>query len=234
RDRLADGGNGPGLAVLAPGNFTMGGDRAAEQPARPVTLARGLAISIHETSVAEYRAFCTATGHPCAKALAGADDAPVVNVSWHDARAYAAWLSEATGQRYRLPAEAEWEYAARGGTTTRYPFGDDILPTHARYNYAGNVESPLPRSDQTVNRNRFRLYHMVGNVREWTLDPWSDTHAGAPADGTPRTGGGDGRYTVRGGSYADGPDGIRSASRAGLAGDSADALTGFRVVRELR
>jgi formylglycine-generating enzyme required for sulfatase activity len=156
---------------------------------------------------------------------------PIVNVSWSEAVAYAEWLSGVTGARYRLPTEAEWEYAARGGATTTYPFGDELLPTHARFSFRQTEERPLAANDRSINRNDFRLYHMLGNVREWVADAWSDHYAGAPADGRAAPGGA-GERVVRGGSYADGADALRVAARVRL-GAAGDRYTGFRLLREL-
>jgi formylglycine-generating enzyme required for sulfatase activity len=156
----------------------------------------------------------------------------MVNVSWEDARAYTDWLSQVTGAVYRLPSEAEWEYAARGGTTSEYTSreGDKILPTDARF----DADSPLPVNDRSVNANGFRLRHMYGNVREWVADAWSPNYRGAAADGTPYGGGGNAARVVRGGSYADDAYKLRSAARERLPVTSRDRKTGFRLVREVR
>ncbi|HTT07777.1 MAG TPA: SUMF1/EgtB/PvdO family nonheme iron enzyme [Gammaproteobacteria bacterium] len=229
RDGMNDGGVGPILAVLPAGEFTMGGGAPHAEPAHKVTIPRNLAVSLYEVSSGEFEAFCKATSRSCPPQPWQGADFPVVNVSWADATAYAEWLSKATGHSYRLPTEAEWEYAARAGTTSRYPFGDELLPTHARFSYQGPVDSPLPRSDHTVNRNNFKLYHMVGNVREWVQDGWHDNYQGAPTDGKAWEGSG---HTVRGGCYRDRAESLTSASReSGPA--QGDDCTGFRVVEDI-
>jgi formylglycine-generating enzyme required for sulfatase activity len=156
----------------------------------------------------------------------------MTNISWHDALAYTRWLSQSTGAVYRLPSEAEWEYAARAGTTTEYPFneGDKILLSDARF----NADSPLPVNTRSVNANQFRLRHMLGNVREWVADAWYPNYRGAPVDGSARMRPDRGKRVVRGGAFTDDASRLRSAARMGLPADTRDRLTGFRVVREIR
>jgi formylglycine-generating enzyme required for sulfatase activity len=231
RDLLPGGGAGPLLVVLPEGSFTMGGTRSpAEQPPHAVTLARPFAMSVFEVAHSEYQPFCRETGRGCPAPLRPGVDDPVVGVSRQDAQAYTQWLSKATGQRYRLPSEAEWEYAARAGSTSEYPSGDEILPSDARY----ASDSPLAAHDRSVNRNRFRLYHMLGNVREWVADGWhGDYQGGAPADGRARPAEGRSQGVVRGGSYADDASRLRPAARTPVDPGERDSRTGFRVVREL-
>jgi formylglycine-generating enzyme required for sulfatase activity len=220
-DRLADGDNGPMMRVLPAGSYSMGSDeRGDEQPVPNVTVAAPFALSVFEIKVAEFRRFCEATGFPCPENPWGDDEMPVVDVSWHQAVAYSEWLSAETGQTYRLPTEEEWEYAARAGTTTAYPYGNELLPAQARYSSITRYNSPLPATDRTTQRNEFELWHMVGNVREWVDADW--TEAGAT-----------GMKVVRGGSYASEEDELRSAARQGLPANARDRMTGIRLLREL-
>lgn len=231
RDALADGSKGPLMVVLPAGSFRMGSGReASEQPVHPVTIARSFAISAYEVSVAQYRRFCKASGRHCVFAWPG-DNAPAVNVSWKDAQSYTHWLSSATGKTYRLPTEAEWEYAARGGTTGDYPFGDGskVLPSDARFEAAG----PLPVNDRSVNVNGFRLRHIIGNVREWVADAWFDNYRSVPKDGRARTSSATPLRVVRGGSFADSAYRLRASAREALTADTRDNRTGFRLVREI-
>jgi formylglycine-generating enzyme required for sulfatase activity len=232
-DRLSNNAPGPTMVVLNGGEFTMGGDKPEEQPRRSVRIGYAFAISVNEISAGEFAAFCEATGRTCPAQPWGADDFPVVGVNWQDALEYTRWLSQETGRTYRLPSEAEWEYSARAGSTTKYPFGDELLPSHARFTYTTTPDAPLPKSDRSINRNKFRLYHMLGNVREWVGDAWASGYEGAPGDGSPRTAASAAERVVRGGSYRDGADALRSAARAHLPENAADALTGFRVVQPL-
>ena len=115
----------------------------------------------------------------------GKDDAPVTNISWSDARQYVAWLAETTGKAYRLPSEAEWEYAARGGTQTRYWWGDQFQPGMVNCKDC----SDIPANDQPVKvgslkPNPFGLFDMGGGVDQWVEDCWHKTYQGAPADGS--------------------------------------------------
>jgi formylglycine-generating enzyme required for sulfatase activity len=230
-DRLKDGSRGPLMIVLPAGRFQMGSTReASEQPVHTVTIARPFAISAYEVSVAAYRKFCRATGLHCVFPWPAARD-PAVNLSWKDAQSYVHWLSGATGATYRLPTEAEWEYAARAGSSAEYPVGDGttLLPSDARF----NASSPMPVDDRSVNVNGFHLRHIVGNVREWVQDAWYGNYQGAPADGRARNGTGSMRRVVRGGSYADDANRLRASARAGINPDTRDRQTGLRLVREI-
>ncbi len=233
RDTLPDGAPGPILVVLPPGSFQMGSLREVnEQPVHYEEIGRPFAMSAYEVSRADYQRFCHASGTNCLAGHWSGDGDPMTNVDWNDARAYAEWLSQATGAVYRLPTEAEWEYAARAGTTTDFPFseGNRILPSDARF----EADSPLPVNDRSVNTNPFRLRHIMGNVREWVTDVWLEDYHGAPGDGSARMQSDNGKRVVRGGSYADAAEGLRAAARTGLPADTRDRKTGFRLVREIR
>ena len=179
-------------------------------------------------------------------------DHPVVCVDWSDARAFAAWLSKRTGQTYRLLTEAEWEYAARVGSTSRYSFGDkgDELCRHAnvgdrsfkkaipdwKYEIAdcddGHVHTA---SVKTYQPNAFGLYDLHGNAREWVQDCWHDSYQGAPEDGSKpwEANCSDDRRVLRGGGWDDLPDIARSAFRDRNSPDDRDFDTGFRLARTL-
>lgn len=224
-DRLSMGENGPVMRVLPAGEFVMGSDKNDdEKPVRSVVVAKPFAISLFEIKAAEFRLYCKSTGSGCPAEPWPDDDMPVVDVSWHDAVAYGQWLTEQTGQLYRLPTEEEWEYAARAGTTTDYPYGEKLLPAQARYSSITDYDSPLPASDRTTQKNDFGLWHVIGNVREW-VDA-DGTAVGAAA-------GGDALKVVRGGSYASGDDELRSSARQAMPANARDNSTGFRLLREL-
>ncbi|MGQ0528237.1 MAG: formylglycine-generating enzyme family protein [Panacagrimonas sp.] len=178
---------------------------------------------------------------------------PVINVSWLDAQQFVAWLSNKTGQRYRLPSEAEWEYAARAGTTTQFYWGDgaqttcdyantfDIAGRGERSNWFWSIHcldgyaytSPVG----SFPPNPWGLFDMHGNVWEWVQDCWHSDYTGAPADGSPWVGGTNsdcGKRVNRGGGWGNHPRTMRAAKRdADAATGSGDAF-GFRVVREER
>jgi len=231
-DTLDEETNGPQLAVLPVGTFNMGGKTSEERPQRTINIDHPFAVSIYEISQREFEFYCQATRVDCPSQPWNDANFPVVNVTWEMASDYARWLSSITNATYRLPSESEWEYAARGGTDTPYPFGGEILPTHTRFSFRGAQETPLASDDRSVNRNKFRLFHMVGNVQEWVQDTWNDNYAGAPMDTSARLTGGH-EKVVRGGSFRDGPEKIRSASRTYLAAGNANITTGFRIVREV-
>ena len=175
---------------------------------------------------------------------------PVVCVSWDDAQAYVAWLSAKTGHVYRLPTEAEWEYAARAGTTTAR-YGSDNPAEFCRYSNVGDLDySEQHPGDSEVNRacrdgyaftspvgsfppNQFGLYDMLGNVMDWTEDCWNANYSGAPTDGTAWHSGDCGRRVVRGGSWDASLSVVRSASRRGIPTFIRNTTFGFRVARTL-
>ncbi|HEY0942625.1 MAG TPA: SUMF1/EgtB/PvdO family nonheme iron enzyme [Steroidobacter sp.] len=233
QDTLSSGQSGPQLALVPAGEFDMGSDVAAtEQPIRRVRVSEPFAISVHEVSQAEYQLYCADTGRSCATQPWTGDDYPVVNVSWQDARAYAEWLSRETGFRYRLPSEAQWEYAARAGQSGLVPRGDSLSPTDAHFSMLASQTMPARRS-QKFNDNAFRLMHTLGNVREWVEDGWVENFTGAPSDGSAVSSSANDMRVVRGGSYADGATKLRLSMREGLPSETRDALTGFRVLREV-
>ena len=233
RDKIADLGDGPTMVAIPAGRFLMGGTEATEQPVHEVNIGKAFAMSVHEVTYGEYQQYCENAKRKCPDQPWTGKDYPVVNISWSDAVAYANWLSEKTGQTYRLPSEAEWEYAARGGTTTTYPFGEEIDISFAVFSYHNKLNSPLPKTDRSINRNPFRLYHIIGNVREWVADYWNDNYTGAPSDASARTEGDAGNRVIRGGSYNDSAKELRSGARMYLPVDSADSYTGFRVMQEM-
>ena len=233
QDFLASGDPAPLLAVIPSGSFMMGNSEAAEEgPVHRVTLAHDFAMSVYEVSQSEFQLYCRTTGKACPQQPWTRGDDPVVNVSWHDAQGYARWLSQATHQQYRLPTEAEWEYAARAGQTGLYPSGNSLSPTDAYFSMGAPLTAPAPRS-MRFNANAWHLMHMIGNAREWVADAWSPSFDGAPADGTARDDGQPGTKVVRGGCYAEPAIRLRLTTREPLAADTRDPCTGIRLVREI-
>jgi formylglycine-generating enzyme required for sulfatase activity len=171
-------------------------------------------------------------------------------VSWDDAQAYVAWLSAKTGHVYRLPTEAEWEYAARAGTTTAR-YGSDNPAELCRYSNVGDLDySEQHPGDSEVNRacrdgyaftspvgsfppNQFGLYDMLGDVMDWTEDCWNANYSGAPTDGTAWQSGDCGRRVARGGSWDADLSGVRSANRRAPPTSTRNTTLGFRVARTL-
>uniref|UniRef100_UPI0035CB2688 formylglycine-generating enzyme family protein n=1 Tax=uncultured Sphingomonas sp. TaxID=158754 RepID=UPI0035CB2688 len=234
------------MIVVPAGHFTMGspttepGHKPDEEPQTSVTVT-SFALGETDVTVGQWRSFVKATGHPdglgCAYSglpreeagkaswrhlgFAQGDDEPVVCVSWNEAQSYVRWLSATTGRAYRLPTEAEWEYAARAGKSSVYPWGDtashdwanygsDTCCTPAtggrdRWTYTSPVRSFPP--------NAFGLYDMIGNAWQWTQDCYVASYGGRPADGkaverTPCQ-----FRTARGGTWGDTPALTRSGAR---------------------
>lgn len=250
-----------------------------ERPARNVRFDRGLAMSRSEVTVGEFRRFIAATGHRARSVRRGystaydersgnlvrrggvdwssdyagrpaSDHLPVVHVSAKDAAAYAEWLSQRSGQRYRLPSEAEFEYASRAGRQTRFPWGDGNPPARSGNTTGGRDVSPSGRTWQNAfpghddgawgpapvgsyAANRYGLHDLAGNVSEWVADCWHDSYRRAPGDGAAWVNPGCRIRVVRGGSWASSPAQTRSAWRLGSGADTTNARTGFRVVREI-
>ncbi len=180
------------------------------------------------------------------------DNHPVACVSWDDADAYARWLSKKTGKRYRLPSEAEWEYAARADTATaRYWGGDDSEVCRHANGADRSARTQVPGADQwavadcddraaytapagSYRANAFGLHDMLGNVEEWMQDCWNGNYRGAPTDGSAWTTGDCTLRAVRGGSWDDAPVGLRAAYRVGSPTVIRVYRRGFRVAREDR
>jgi formylglycine-generating enzyme required for sulfatase activity len=157
---------------------------------------------------------------------------PVERVSWNDAQAFCQKLSQITGKTYRLPTEAEWEYACRAGTTTRFYFGDDASQLGDYAWYSANSQNTTHPVGQKKQPNAWGLYDMIGNVWEWCEDDWHDNYIGAPRDGSAWIkNGNDNRSLLRGGSWGDYPNYCRSAySYDNNRRDFRDFDYGFRVV----
>ena len=240
RDRLRIGGLGPELVVIPPGEFLRGDTRGDGDPdERPVTAVRiphGFALGRYEVTFEEYDSFCEATGRPKPSDEGwGRGRRPVVNVSWRDAVAYAQWLSEQSGARYRLPTSAEWEYAARAGGQARYPWGDELGRDRANCAGCGSpwdgvAVAPVGRFDP----NAFGLYDVAGNVWEWVEDCWHPSYENAPRDGSAYTTGGEcDKRVVRGGSWSTPPTELRSANRWRDFNVRTSDDIGFRIARDL-
>ena len=247
RDTLRSGGQGPEMVVLPTGRFRMGDLNGSgdynERPVRTVTISRPIAMGKYPVTFEEYDRFAGGFlkallrgGNPRPDDEGwGRGTRPVINVNQKDAKAYAVWLSEQTGKRYRLPSEAEWEYAARAGTTTKYSWGDDIGTNRANCSGCGSEwDGKQTAPVGSFAANPFGLYDMHGNVWEWVEDCWHDNYKGAPSDGSAwTTGGNESRAVVRGGSWGDGPSGLRSALRSWDMPSSRGILLGFRLVQDL-
>jgi formylglycine-generating enzyme required for sulfatase activity len=237
QDTLKSGGKGPVMVKIPGGSFEMGSPnhsvRIEERPQRTVNIT-GFAMSMHEVTYAEYERFARATGRKRPK-NPGFDKKthPVIFVSWDDALAYTQWLSSQTGKKYRLPSEAQWEYAALGNTTSKYWWGRQLGNGRA---HCFDCNSGLnPRVPTTVGRfpaNLFGLYDTAGNVAEWVRDCWHPTYQDAPTDGAVWEGGDCSQRVVRGGSFLNTGKSIRPKARSKWSSQRGYDSVGFRVVRE--
>jgi formylglycine-generating enzyme required for sulfatase activity len=253
------------------------GATPAEKPAHYVRFDRGFAMSRQTITVGEFRRFVQATqyrpratrrGHSIVydersgnfvrrsgvdwqsdyAGAKAADSLPVVHVSVRDAEAYAAWLAEQTGQSYRLPSEAEQEYALRAGTQGRYPWGNGVPPPRFGNLTGGNDTSPSGRNWNNAfvaygdgywgpapaggyAANAWGLYDLGSNVSEWVSDCWHASYRRAPSDGASWFNPGCRSRVVRGGSWASSPEQTRAAWRSASDSDMTNARVGFRVVR---
>ncbi len=248
----------PKMVVVPAGAFLMGSPPDeperydAESPQHEVTIAKPFAIGRFSVTFAEWDAaqqdkdWQAITGRAARQPKDdgwGREDRPVIDVEWDGANAYAKWLSGKTGKCYRLPTEAEWEYACRAGTTTPFWWGSSITPEQANYNGStGPYEGGGKRGEyrqKTLPVNSFEpnpwgLYQVHGNVWEWCEDLWQDNYNGAPMDGSAWTTGGSGWHVLRGGSWYGLPRALRSAYRSGS--DFVrfrNRFRGFRVARTL-
>lgn len=224
----------PEVIEIPPGSFWMGensGDKFANDTERPrhrVEIVRPFFLGAFPVTVGQYRDFFP--GH----APEDPADWPVVNVSWSDAISYCGWLAESTGSGWRLPTEAEWEYAARAGAETPYPWGFDIDPGQANYLYAENGTRVGPGHrvpPGTCPPNRPGIFDLLGNVNEWVADTWHAGYAGAPRDGSAWIDGGSERV-LRGGAWDYLPRLLRVSWRDRLPAGARRDNVGFRVVKE--
>ena len=253
--------------------------KASEKPAHAIEFKRGFAIARNEVTVAEFRRFVAATGYRTVATRNGHSTVydekggvfsehegvdwrrdhvgriaspalPVVHVAWADAVAYAQWLSTQTGQGYRLPSEAEFEYVLRAGSEFVYPWGSG-RPSRVVGNLSGDGDLSRtgrkwgnaitgyrdafwgPAPVRNFPAERFGTFDLIGNVSEWTLDCWHDSYQRAPMDGSAWVNPGCPQRVARGASWGSSLDQARSASRLPMAVGTTTARLGFRVVREL-
>ncbi len=265
----------PEMVVVGAGEYWMGspddeeGRYESEGPRHRVKIGAAFAVGKYEVTRSEYGEFVTETGRsssPCLTwdgewkeetgtswvkpGIEQGDRHPVVCVSWEDAKAYAGWLSDKTGENYRLLTEAEWEYVARGGTRTSRYWGDS---EESQCEHANGADERLKEVYHSVTwvaecrdggvwtadagsyrPNGFGLYDVSGNVWEWVEDCWHESYRGAPTDGSAWTSGGDcGKRVLRGGSWVSSPRNFRSANRSWYSTGFRNYYVGFRIARTL-
>jgi len=231
----------PEMVVVPAGHFLMGspatekGRRPIENPQHEVIIDHDFAVGKYEVTLGQYRQFADETQremHDCQEQNPLSEQHPAACVSWKDATAYTEWLADRTGEPYRLLSEAEWEYAARAGTSTSRYWGDSESDAckFARVARCGTSGS-MPVGQ--YRPNAVGLYDMLGNVWEWTEDCWSDSYIGAPTDGSPRTTGRCGERVLRGGSFYNKVKNVRSANRNWNNRDYRYDDIGFRVAKTM-
>ncbi|OFX11172.1 MAG: hypothetical protein A2516_09520 [Alphaproteobacteria bacterium RIFOXYD12_FULL_60_8] len=228
----------PIMIVVPPGQFVMGSDKGHEResPPHPVTIPKPFAMARTEVTFDQWMACHTAGG--CAKNpddhAWGRGNRPVFNITWDEAAQYAAWLSKTTGKSYRLPSEAEWEYAARAGTTTDFPWGDDVGQNlvncrRCGSEWGGRMTAPVG----SFPPNSFGLYDLPGNVWEWVQDCWRPNYTGAGNSSSAFDQAGCSLRITRGGAWYYIPIQARASARTSNDHKMFSYTIGFRVVRDV-
>ena len=228
----------PEMVIVPAGRFKMGSNDGAsdEKPVHEVTIGRAFAVGKYEVTQAQWRAVM---GSDPSKFKG--DNLPVEQVSWDDAQDFLRKLSAKTGKQYRLLSEAEWEYAARAGTTTKYAWGNGASHDHANYGKdecCGGLASGRDRWEDTspagsFQGNAFGLHDMHGNVWEWVEDCWNKTYDDGPHTEAARTTGNCTRRVLRGGSWINMPWYLRAADRLWSGATGRSDVVGFRIARTL-
>jgi formylglycine-generating enzyme required for sulfatase activity len=227
------------MVEIPAGRFRVGDLRGDgdpdERPVRAVVIARPFALGRYEVTFEEYARFCEATGSALPDDSGfGRGRHPAVNVTWQDAVSYAIWLGRQTGRRYRLPSEAEWEYAARAGTASLFWWGDEPGKERANCSGCGTAwDGDRTAPVGSLAANPFGLHDVLGNVWEWTADCYHSSYEGVPSDGSPHIYGHCGQKVIRGGSWVVPPREIRASSRWRSYPVAPSDEIGFRVARDL-
>lgn len=225
----------PELTAIPAGSFQMGATEfyEFEKPVHPVTI-RPFYLGTREVTFEEWDA-CVAQGgcsHSPGDRGLGRGSRPVTDIHWNDAQAYLTWLSAKTGRRYRFPTEAEWEYAARAGAATAYPWGAAVDRDRANCVGCGERSRRQTLPTGQFPPNAFGLYDMAGNAAEWVADCWTENYRSARADGAVQNAPGCRERVLRGGSFNNDPRYLRSAARFKYDADVRFYANGFRVARD--
>jgi formylglycine-generating enzyme required for sulfatase activity len=242
RDRLADGSEGPEMLVIPAGKFLMGSpedepERGDDEKQHAETLSKPFAIGRYAVTFDEYQEFCFHAGHPPPDDAGwGRGRRPVINVTWFDAMAYAEWLSAQTGKSYRLPSEAEWEYAARAGSAGPFWWGDNITTEQANYDgdyvyhegRTGEYRAKTLEVDAFAP-NPWGLHQVQGNVWEWTASEYESDYGGKKLSKNNASGR---RLVIRGGSWIYGPRRLRAAGRGRNRPAKRNNDLGFRLAQD--
>jgi formylglycine-generating enzyme required for sulfatase activity len=204
------------MVALPGGSFVMGSNTDRTEQPRHAASVRSFAIGKYEVTEAEWAACAGDGGCSYKPAQPGGAPGrrPISNLSWDDATQYIQWLQRVTGRAYRMPTEAEWEYAARAGTTTRYPWGDRMEAGKVDCNGCGGTfdRRHVPTTGDWPP-NQWGLHDMLGGVAEWVEDCWHSSYQGAPADGSPWYGAACQAHVLRGGSRQNSPPDVTPSAR---------------------
>jgi formylglycine-generating enzyme required for sulfatase activity len=221
----------PEMLDIPGGTFSMGSnDDPTERPIHSVTI-RPFAMSRYPVSIGEWKSCVAAKA--CSYLPPGDDNLPTYNLSWNDTQKYVAWISNLTGRKYRLPTEAEWEYAARAQTKTKFWWGNELKPgTVSCKGCGGAPATDLPPKLGGFPANAFGLYDMTGNIAQWVSDCWIKNYEDAPRDGASRDQPFCRQHVVRGGSWKHDLSYARSSSRDRYDTDIRYEADGFRIVRQ--
>ncbi|MGF6753632.1 SUMF1/EgtB/PvdO family nonheme iron enzyme [Paraburkholderia sp. GAS42] len=228
----------PTMVSLSPGSFAMGSstDDPSEKPVHHVTIEAPFAIGKYEVTVEQWNACVDAKACP---ALSSDNNpsktAPARDLSWDDAQLYVKWLAKTTGKPYRLPTEAEWEYADRGGTSTQYWWGDRMSKGMANCKECGDPwHKEGPENVGTFAANPYGLHDMNGSVWEWVSDCWHNSYQGAPSDGRTWDAPGCNMRVIRGGSWREGANYMLTSTRFKYSASVRQSQDGFRVAKDLK
>lgn len=241
-DALAAGGSGPAMVVVPAGSFRLGGPDENSQPYQAIKFAKPFAISKYEVTFKEYEHFAQKESLPLpGDNKWGRDNRPVINVSWEEASEYARWLSQQTGERYRLPSEAEWEYVAKSGQNNAFWWGNDVRSASQKANCRRHCDSEFTGvfKSQTAPvgsfmASPFGVYDLAGNVAEWTADCYKDNYQGTATDGRARRQSNCPARVIRGGSMKDDANDITAFKRRFQPQHTLHEDVGIRLLRELR
>jgi formylglycine-generating enzyme required for sulfatase activity len=226
----------PTLVSLPAGSFMMGGNGGdpSEKPAHRVNISHPFAIGKTEVTVEQWNACVGDNACPKLSNASAAPNMPARDLSWDDTQAYVKWISARTGKKYRLPTEAEWEYAARGGSTSRYSWGEQMRPGMANCKDCGDPwQQDAPAAVASFAANAYGLHDMNGSVWEWVSDCWHNNFKGAPADGSSWEESFCNAHVIRGGSWREGASYMPVTTRFHYDTSVRHSQNGFRVARDV-
>jgi formylglycine-generating enzyme required for sulfatase activity len=225
------------MVTIQGGKFIMG-DAVAKEPsvAKPVHIVsvNSFKMSRYEVTFAQYDAYAATVGKQLPDDHSwGRGHRPVVEIGWYDAKAFIEWLNQQTGRQYRLPSEAEWEYAARAKSTTDYPWGTTFDPSQANGRGTSGLDVwPYTAPVGSFPPNAWGLFDMIGNVMEWTADCWNANYVNAPTDGSAWLQGSCRKRVFRGGAWALDPEYLKVSFRMFVDASFHNQTLGFRLAED--